>query len=131
MEFPKMGYQRFRGCLGFRLRFLFLSLSRCYVGGYLRIKQMTKANARKNERKEKSRETKIHTRVSGRAFWRRRASSSGLRVLVTCITPYPITPGTTPHMVAKARKKGLDSFVLLTSHLHVALFSNSIDIQYL
>ena len=80
-----MGYQRFQGCFGFRPRFLFLS--RYYVGGYLRIDQMIKSNAKKNERKERSTETKIRTTVSGRAFWRRRASSSGLRVLVTCMTP--------------------------------------------
>lgn len=34
-----------------------------------------------------------------------------------------MTPGTTPHMVANARKKDLDSRVLLTIHFHaISLF---------
>lgn len=69
-----------------------------------------------------------HTRESGRALLRSWASSSGLRELVNCMTQYPITPGTTPHMVAKAKKNGLESLDFLTIHLHVSLFSHSTDI---
>lgn len=68
------------------------------------------------------------TRDSGRADWRSLASRSGLLELVSCITQYPTTPGMTPHTVAKAKKNGFESLVLVTSHLHVRLFSHSSDI---
>jgi len=70
----------------------------------------------------------VRTGESGRAFWRRRASSSGLRELVVCITKYPITPGTTPHHAANAKKNGFESLVILTIHLQASLFFHSIDI---
>nr|ANJ02803.1 hypothetical protein [Solanum demissum] len=71
-----------------------------------------------------------HTRVSGRAFFRSLASSSGLRVLVADITQKPIIPGMTPQTVANPMKNGFDSFVLLTNHRHVPLFSHRIDIDF-
>jgi len=93
---------------------------------------MTKANAKKKRKKERKTERNEYTQEGFMAgFWQRWVLSSRLCVLVICIMAYPITTGTMPHMVAKARKKGLDSFVLLTSHLHITLFSNSIDIQFM